>query len=184
MDTALIEGDAIRWRCLTELRKWHTDDDSAHLIRPADELVAVRDNLLMYGGASLLLQAVIGNGTATAGQTLTFLNNAQAAIGVGDSSTAAAATQTDLQGAAAPANKFRKGMDATYPLHTDGVVVGAASILFRSSFLTGEANFVWNEWGVFNSATAGTGRMLNRKVQSLGTKASGTWQLTITLTLA
>jgi hypothetical protein len=38
---------------------------------------------------------------------------------------------------------------------------------------------------VFNSATAATGRMLNRKVESLGTKTSAqTWQFTVTITLA
>jgi hypothetical protein len=173
--------DPIPWHCRTELRKWHTDDDTAHLWRPADELEVVDGNLLVYGGASNLIQSLMGNGTTTAGQTLTYFNNAQAAIGVGDSSTAQAATQTDLQAAT---NKLRKGMDATYPQHTDGVVVGAASVIYRSSFLTGEANWVWNEWALFNSSTAATGRMLNRKVQALGTKTSGTWQLTVTLSLA
>jgi len=38
---------------------------------------------------------------------------------------------------------------------------------------------------VFNSATGGTGRMLNRKVESLGTKTSAaSWAFTVTLTLA
>jgi hypothetical protein len=146
------------------------------------EFVEINSNLLMYGGASCQWQTLLGNGTATAGQALTFFNNAQAAIGVGDSTTAAAATQTDL---VAATNKLRKAMDATYPQHTDGVVVGSASIVFRSTFATGDANFAWQEWGIFNSATAATGRMLNRKVESLGTKTSAsTWTLTLTLTLA
>lgn len=139
-------------------------------------------NLLMYGGASCLWQCLIGNGTGTAGQALTFFNNGNAAIGVGDSSTAAAATQTDLQAAS---NKLRKGMVATYPQHTDGVVVGAASIVFQSSFGSAEGNYVWAEWGLFNSPTAATGRMLDRVVQANGTKSSGsTWTATATLSLA
>jgi len=139
-------------------------------------------NLLMYGGASCQWQTLIGNGTTTAGQALTYFSNAQAAIGSGDSTTAAAATQTDLQAAT---NKVRKAMDATYPLHTDGTTSGAASIVFRSTFATTDANWAWQEWGVFNSATAATGRMLNRKVESLGTKTSAaTWQFTVTLTLS
>lgn len=139
-------------------------------------------NLLMYGGASVQWQTLIGNGTATAGQALTYFNNAQAAIGVGDSTTAAAASQTNLQAAT---NKLRKAMDATYPQHTDATTSGAASIVFRSTFASAEANFAWQEWGVFNSATDATGRMLNRKVESNGTKASGaSWQLTATLSLA
>lgn len=174
-------GDTQEWRCLTELRKWHDPADGIHLLTAPDELIVIDGNLLVYGGASVQWQTLIGNGTATAGQALTYFSNAQAAIGVGDSATAAAATQTDLQAAT---NKLRKAMDATYPQHTDGVVVGAASIIFRSSFATGEANWTWNEWGIFNSATPATGRLLNRKVQSLGAKTSGTWQLTLTLSLA
>lgn len=139
-------------------------------------------NLLMYGGASVQWQTLIGNGTATAGQALTYFSNAQAAIGVGDSTTAAAATQTDLQ---ATTNKLRKAMDATYPLHTDGTVAGSATCTFRSTFGTADANWAWQEWGVFNSPTNGTGRMLNRKVESLGTKtSSASWQFSAALSLA
>lgn len=146
------------------------------------ELVEVDHNLLMYGGASCQWQTLIGNGTVTAGQALTYFSNAQAAIGVGDSTTAAAATQTDL---VAATNKLRKAMDATYPQHTDSATSPAASIAYRSTFATGDANYAWQEWGIFNSVSAGTGRMLNRKVESLGTKTSAsTWTLTLTLTLA
>lgn len=146
------------------------------------EVVEHEGNLLMYGGASVQWQTLIGNGTATAGQALTYFNNTQAAIGVGDSTTAAAATQTDLQ---ASTNKLRKAMDATYPSHTDGTSSGSASIVFRSTFGSAEANWAWQEWGVFNSSTAATGRMLNRKIDANGTKASGaSWQMTATLSLA
>lgn len=146
------------------------------------DVIERENNLLMYGGASVQWQTLIGNGTTTAGQALTYFNNAQAAIGVGsDSGTAAAATQTNLQGA----SKLRKAMDSTYPQHTDATTSGAASIIFRSTFATTDANFAWNEWGVFNSTTDGTGRMLNRKVESLGTKtSSASWQFTVTLSLA
>lgn len=167
------------WLARMELRKFMGESTD-----PSDlyDMVVTHHNLLMYGGASCQWQTLIGNGTTTAGQALTYFNNAQAAIGVGDSTTAAAATQTNLQAAT---NKLRKAMDATYPQHTDGVVVGAASITFRSTFATGDANFAWQEWGIFNSTTDGTGRMLNRKVEALGTKTSAaTWQTTVTITLA
>lgn len=146
------------------------------------ELVDIKSNLLMYGGASCQWQTLIGNGTGTAGQALTFFNNTNAAIGVGDTNTAAVATTNDL---VAATNKLRVAMDATYPVHTDGIVVGAATCVFKSTFATGQANWAWAEWGVFNSASAGTGRMLNRKVEALGTKTSAsTWALTVSLTLA
>lgn len=170
--------DSGKWHCEFKIEKFWGDDTEGQV--PYEVLVA--DNLMMYGGVSCIWQALVGNGTATAGQALTFFNNANAAIGVGDSTTTEAATHTDLQAAT---NKLRKGMNATFPVHTDGVVVGAASIQFQSTFSTAEANFAWQECAVFNSPTAATGRMLNRKVQSLGTKTSASsWQITATITIS
>jgi hypothetical protein len=152
-----------------------------HELIVPDDVIEVDGNLLMYGGASCLWQCLIGNGTATTAQTLTFFKTSEAYLGAGDSNTAAAATQTDLQAAS---NKLRKGMDSTNPTHTDATTSGAASIVFVSTFITTDANWAWEEVGTFNRATSG-GRMLNRKVQTLGTKTSaGTWVLTETLTLA
>jgi hypothetical protein len=189
--SALSLRDPIRWRAVWSVHKF--DDPTGEIGRalqagadlaafmPA-EVIAHEGNLLMYGGASCLWQCLIGNGTTTAGQALTYFNNAQAAIGVGDSTTAAAATQTNLQAAT---NKLRKAMDATYPQHTDATTSGAATITFRSTFATGDANFAWAEWGTFNSATDATGRMLQRKVEALGTKtSSATWTFTVSLSLA
>jgi hypothetical protein len=118
-------------------------------------------------GRNHLVQAGIG-------AAVTAFNNANSYIGVGDSTTAFAAAQTDLQAAT---NKFRKAMDATYPS-------GAANVItFRSTFGTADANYAWQEWGVFNNGTNGSGTMLNRKVESLGTKTNTqTWQFTVTLT--
>lgn len=146
-----------------------------------DETVEGTPNLLTIGGASQLIQSLLGNGTATAAQALTFLNNTQANLEVGDSTTAAADTQTALQAAT---NKQRKAMDATYPQHTDSTsVTGAKSFTLRATFGTTEGNFAWQEWGIFNATTAG--RMFNRKVESLGTKTSAaSWVLTITLSFA
>lgn len=107
------------------------------------------------------------------GEAVTEFSNANAHIGVGDSATAFAATQTDLQAAS---NKLRKAMEATYPQRSTNVLT------FRSLFATGDANFAWAEWGVFNAAAAGT--MFNRKVEALGTKTSAqSWQITVTLTV-
>jgi hypothetical protein len=192
----LFPHDVVVWRAKWQVDKFRAYDIVKAGLDPAiaqarEILIAGVDpyavykgagNLLMYGGASCLWQCLIGNGTASAGQALTYFNNAQAALGVGDSSTAAVATQTDLQ---AVTNKLRKAMDATYPVHTDATSSGAASIQFKSTFATGDANFAWEEWIVANSATNGTGRALNRKVESLGTKTSAaSWAFTVTLTLA
>lgn len=188
--------DVIQWKAKWVLRKFEAayirlaglDPETAQEaeilaagVEPS-EVIEREGNLLMYGGVSCLWQCLIGNGTASAGQALTYFNNAQAAIGSGDSSTAAAATQTDLQ---ASTNKVRQAMDSTFPTHTDATSSGAASIVFKATFGTSAANWAWAEWGVFNSATAATGRMLNRKVEALGTKTSAaSWAFTVTLTLA
>jgi hypothetical protein len=116
-------------------------------------------------GRNHLVQAGIG-------AAVTAFNNANSYIGVGDSTTAFSAAQTDL---VAATNKLRKAMDATYPSG------GSNVITFRSTFGTSDANFAWQEWGVFNASSAGT--MLNRKVESLGTKTNTqTWQFTVVLT--
>lgn len=182
----------VKWQVERRLGEWSGDRIDGDPAAAAAALRAYEDaglgeavttregNLLMYGGVSCLWQTLIGNGTATAAQTLTYFNNGNAYIGVGDSSTAAAATQTDLQAAS---NKLRVAMDATYPLHTDGTTSGAATITFRSTFATGQANFAWQEWAVFNGSSGG--RMLNRKVESLGTKTSASsWTITVTITIA
>lgn len=174
------------WRCVTQIDKFADDptleERESGLVVPFETIERV-GNLLVIGGASVQWQTLLGNGTTTASQALTYFNNANAAIGVGDSTTAAADTQTDMQAAT---NKLRRGMDATYPLHTDTTgTAGSKSVIFRSTFATSDANWAWQEWGVFNSPTAATGRMLNRKVESLGTKTSAaTWVITVTLSLA
>ncbi|KKN32733.1 hypothetical protein LCGC14_0810770 [marine sediment metagenome] len=106
------------------------------------------------------------------GGAITEFDNANAHIGVGDGTGVFAKAQTDLQGA----SKFRQPMVATYPQIATNVLT------FRAVYATGDANFAWEEWGVFNAVAGGT--MLNRKVESLGTKASSqSWQFTVTLTV-
>jgi len=107
------------------------------------------------------------------GEATTDFTNAATYIGVGDSTTAFAAAQTDLQAAT---NKFRQGMVATNPSRVDNVIT------LNALFATGDANFAWEEWGIFNAAAAGT--MLQRKVEALGTKTSAqSWALTLTITV-
>lgn len=176
--------DTLRWKARWRVEKYDGDWTEEQIAMGEAgapyEVIEREGNLAMYGGVSCLWQGLMGNGTATPGQNLTHFDNANAAIGVGNGTAAAAATQTDLQGA----SSLRKGMEAGYPSHTDGETSGAADITFRSVFGDAEANFAWEEWGVFNSATAATGRMLNRKVETVGTKSSGTWTFTVTLSLA
>ena len=107
---------------------------------------------------------------ATIGEAVTPFNASNAHIGVGDGTTPFDANQTDLQGT----NTLRKGMNPGYPSRTDN------QVQFQSTFTETEANFAWNEFGVFNAPTGGV--MLGREVVSLGTKASGTiWRFTVTV---
>jgi len=142
-------------------------------IKP-EEIEVVPGNLLLNAGIQRLEDLLIGAG----GQAF---NNANTRLGVGNSATAEVATQTDLQAAAGAGNRQFKLMNATFPSRATQVVT------FQSDFTSGEANFIWNEWGVDNGSTNTTtvvAPMLNRKVASLGTKATGTWTLTGTLTLS
>jgi hypothetical protein len=96
-------------------------------------------------------------------------------LGVGDDATAALASQTGLL---ASSNKLYKDMDSPYPIITDQTVT------FRSTFSSLEANWAWNEISVSNT-NSDTGKNLNRKVQTMGTKAEGTtWVATLAILLA
>lgn len=173
------QAEGIQWQVKWSVEKydgdWTAEEIEAGLAADAlTEVIEREGNLLVYGGASALWERLIGT-------SVTAFDNTNSYLGVGDSTTAAAATQTDLQAAT---NKLRKAMDATYPQHTDGTGASSnAQIVYRSTYGSSDANFAWQEWALFNASTAG--RMLNRKVESLGTKASGTtWVLTVTLSLA
>jgi len=168
----------VQWKARWKVEKYHGND----LSEPY-EVVEKEGNLLMNGGASCIWQTLIGNGDASSGQNLTYFDNTNAHIGVGNGTIAAAATQNDLQASAGTANQIRVGMDATYPQHSDGTGAGAGTNTFRSTFGTADANFTWYEWGVFNGSSGG--RMLNRKQEDLGSKTSAsTWTFSVSLSLA
>ena len=72
-------------------------------------------------------------------------------------------------------------MDAGYPTRATNVCT------FRATFSTAQANFAWNEWGIWNATSTGDANasLLNRKVEdpSLGTKTSAqSWQITADIT--
>ena len=107
------------------------------------------------GGALFLDLLVAAGGTA--------FNNANAFIGVGDSSTATTAGMTDLQAAT---NKLRKAMNATFPSRS------GQTMTWKADFGTSEANWTWNEIALFNASSGGT--MLSRGIPgSPFTKTAG-----------
>lgn len=158
------------WQVVARVEKWHASDDFELGFAP-DDVVEVEDNLLLNAGIARLLDLLIGAGG-------TAFNNANSRIGVGNSTTAAAAGQTDLQGA----SKYFRVMEATFPSRA------SQTVTWKSIFGSSDGNFAWEEWGIDNGTTSGatvTAPLLNRKVTSLGTKASGsTWTFTVTITIA
>jgi hypothetical protein len=149
------------------------------LITP-EEVIDIEGNLLLNEGIQLLEDIMIAAlSNQTAGNRW---SNTDSFIGVGDSNTAEAATQTEL---AAATNRFYKGMNATYPSRA------SQTVTFQSDFTTTEANYAWQEWTISSGATVASGagftsgtKNLNRKVAALGTKSTGTWTLSGAVTIS
>jgi hypothetical protein len=123
-------------------------------------------NLGLNEGLQELIDIICGIGTPIKWDAT------NAYLGVGDSTTAAQATDTGLLGT----NKLYKAMDATYPQKVNQTVE------WRSTYGSTDANFAWNEYTVSNTSLD-TGKNLNRKVESKGIKVSGeTWTLSLKIT--
>jgi hypothetical protein len=182
--------DSVKWHPEVEVQKWSPETireitdllghepDSFELnalgIKP-DDFAYASGNQLVTAGLNRLGSLIIGSGQAFTG--------VYATVGVGTSTTAWSAGQTALVGTA-----YYTGV-TTGPSQTNGAISCTAD------FASGVANHAWEEWcwaiataavipgTVFSTATT-SGVMLNRKVQSLGTKASGAlWTLSATVTL-
>lgn len=126
-------------------------------------------NIALNEGLQELIDIICGIGTPTK------WDNANARLGVGDSNAAESATQTGLQAAS---NKTYKAMDATYPQRSNQTAE------WRATFGSSEANYAWEEYTVVN-ASSDTGKNLNRKTASKGTKQSGeSWTLSLQVTFS
>jgi hypothetical protein len=124
-------------------------------------------NVLLNEGITVLQQLVAGTASPNA------WNNANARLGVGDSTTAESAAHTGLQAAT---NKAYVGMEASYPQ------ISGQTTTWRAVFDGDTANFSWQEFTLVNAATD-SGDNLNRKVSNQGTKASGQiWTLSLSIT--
>lgn len=182
-------AESFVWKVNWEINKYKADSIDIvkeQLIEPY-EMIQREGNLLLHKGASAMWEYMVGNGTSSSGNTLAFFNNSNARIGVGTSTATVLATQTDLQtGNLGTTNVYRAygTMETGYPAHTDGSNSENAQISFKSIFDGSQAIFDWNEWGILNG-TAATSRVLNRKVDYVGTKQVGeTWEFTINITLS
>jgi hypothetical protein len=163
-----MENDGICWKTKWEVFKYASRADWQ--AGRAYATVCVLGNLALQEGLALLIDRLIDVAS-------TGFGAAYARLGVGDGSTAAAATQTGLQGT----NKLYKPMDASYPQRS-----GTTQCIWRATFTESEANFTWNEWTIANGASDSSVN-LNRKVPSpsLGLKPNTEiWTLQVTLTFA
>jgi hypothetical protein len=160
------------WRCRFRLIKFREDiepyrgrEDEFHRLFTPYEVIEGEGNCLLNTGIDEMWDLMVGDSG-------NHFNNASAQIGVGDSGTAASPSQTDLQAAT---NKTYKGMESGYPTST------GQKATFKASFGASDANYTWNEWVVKQTTS---GKCLNRKVESLGTKSGGTWILEVNITLS
>jgi hypothetical protein len=166
MDTP---NDSLKWHPVLTIHKWdRTEDYEAG--KDPDRVEDYEGNILLTAGITRLLNLLTGAGG-------TAYNATNCRIGVGNSTTAAAVGQTDLQGA----SKYFK-------LVSSAPGVSGNVVTFTAAFGSGVANFTWEEWGIDNGTTDGTtvvAPLLNRRVEAMGTKASGsTWTVTATITVS
>lgn len=172
-------ADLNKWRCITRVEMF---DAKTGICIEDRTLVG---NVQVYGGASVLWEYALGNGSTSTGSAKHYLNS-KCSLGIGDSSAAAAKTQKNLQASATTVHRQWFSLSAGYPQHTTGsTVAGAAQFVLKSTVTSTQGNFAWKEWGIFTvKTTVATQRMINRKAgTALITKTSAaTASLTITIT--
>jgi hypothetical protein len=153
-------------KTLWTLRKYATEN--AYREGKHYAVAEINGNLLLNEGIGEFIDLLCGIGG-------TAFSEGHAYIGVGDSDIAAAAIQTALQAAA---NKAYAPMVAGYPVRVNQTVT------FRAVFAAEAANFDWKEFTVINAATD-TGKNLNRRVSSQGTKTAGqVWSVDVAITFS
>lgn len=201
--------EEVRWRPVAHVDKWDQDqtewvaermqrrlsERAAHLllgrdlrspqaaqfvklgVKPYEEAESI-GNLLTTAGLTRLMSLLVAGG----GQALT---NTSTRLGVGDGSGTAAVGDTDLSASAGATHRQFYVMDATFPSVAAGVLTA------KSTFATGDANFAWNEWGldvgaptVANGTTVAALLFNHKTSAALGTKTTGSWSLTVTVTIS
>jgi len=162
---------------------WKIDRWASEADKKAGKIYSKKEALELFGvpqftsfdGNCLLNEGINELWTILCSASGTKFDNATAQTGVGDSTTAEAATQTDLQAAT---NKAYVGMMAGFPTYgTD------QKAIWKSSYDGNTANYAWQEFIVRNGATAL--KDICRKVSSQGNKAvNQVWELSISISLS
>lgn len=152
------------------------DDFYALGVKPYS-VTEVEGNLITNAGWTRLMSLLTATGSTQA------LSATAVRIGVGNSNTAEAYTDTDLNAAAGSSNRYFMTVGGAATL-------GTRTTAFTATFGSSDGNFAWNEFGIdvgTPSVSAGTtvnALLFNHKAGiAQGTKASGqTWAATATLT--
>ena len=195
----MSSSDAISWKAYARVDKF-TDDqvefarrktgtaepEGAVLARlcggPEDGYAEAFGNLLVTVGLDAITKLLIASGGPQA-----FSGPTRAIVGVGATSTSASTSDTAL--GADGGSAYYQGCDSANPTQSNGVITCVAT------YTTGNANFHWQEWcwatctgsitpgATLASVATGT-KLWNHKIQDLGTKASGSWVLTATVTIS
>lgn len=175
-------NETIGWKTKWRLDKWSDPDQKIE--RLSKRGISTDGISLLYPSRLLDTQRFSGNVALNEGlqqiidiiggiSSPTLWNNANARVGVGNSNTAANATQTGLLGG----STAFVAMDGGYPQRSGQVAS------WRGTFGSGIAEFAWEEFTVDNGAVGNIN--LNRYVTSKGTKGSGeTWVLTVQITFS
>jgi hypothetical protein len=186
--------DFLHYHAHWTIKKFDTPDDVdgskyGHLtaeqlealgLKPFETLEIDGNMLLNDGINAILLPAIIGS-------AITAINTTNGCIGVGDSTTVAAASQTALQA----------GTNHLWVIVTSTAGTGTSQqLVLAATFSTAQANWVWNEIMSGATTTPGslpanattppaTAHVLNRLVQAMGTKvATATWTANLTITFS
>lgn len=193
-----MAGDGFKWNAFARVEKYSPEvveeltrilgyepkaADFARFSADPYASLEVDGNLITTNGLGNLTNLLIGGG----GDPLT---SARAFVGVGTSSTAAAVSDTALLGTAYY-NTFDSNPTRVTTTVTNDAVQGV------STFGTSVANHAWEEWGWCTTSSgtitpgtginvsSGTEILINRKVASMGTKASGaSWVFTTKVTFS
>lgn len=205
---AQIKHDGINWHAFAHVDKYTPEvvreltehlgyepkaADFARMSITPNATAEADGNLLTTAGLQRITNLIIASGAASLGTSTT---TGKSGIGVGSTTTTATVSDVKLGADNTAANgtvgAWYQSVDSA-PTAVNGVLTSV------STFASGDGNFAWQEWcwfistGTFTAAQlldathpgATTNQILNHKIASLGTKASGaSWVFTTTVTLS
>lgn len=172
--------DGLQWRAMVTIEKFRLNEKGEMELYATEKH---EGNAVLGTGANCIWALLAGDAGAGSG-TLSYFNNSNTRLYVGNNTNVVDPDQNDgggFRGSTAYAS-----CGAGYPMYAedDGSDYNYR-IAFRGLFGTSEANFAWEEWGVANGDFGGSGTLLNRRQESMGTKTdSEQWSFAVELYLS